>query len=110
VSWLNGASAHFGLKYAYESRQALEGPPIPEYLLGVRTKLAVWAEVRAEDLVEAIVTEYAPGAGIGWHRDAGEGVAVLDHVSNGEAVTNYAHQKAGRREAASTAVATGDVV
>jgi len=62
--------AHFGLKYAYESRQTLEGPPIPEYLLGVRGRLAIWAETRAEDLVEAIVTEYAPGAGIGWHRDA----------------------------------------
>ena len=24
----------------------------------------------AEDLVEVLVTEYAPGAGIGWHRDA----------------------------------------
>lgn len=62
--------AHFGLKYTYESRQAEEGPPIPEYLLAVRGRLAQWADVAPEDLAEALVTEYAPGAGIGWHRDA----------------------------------------
>jgi alkylated DNA repair dioxygenase AlkB len=62
--------AHFGLRYRYEGRKAEEGTPIPEYLLGVRARLAAWAEVRAQDLVEALVTEYAPGAGIGWHRDA----------------------------------------
>jgi alkylated DNA repair dioxygenase AlkB len=62
--------AHFGLRYAYEGRKAEEGPPIPEYLLGVRARLAAWAEVQAQDLVEALVTEYAPGAPIGWHLDA----------------------------------------
>jgi alkylated DNA repair dioxygenase AlkB len=62
--------AHFGLRYTYEGRQAEQGPPIPEYLLGVRARLAAWAEVREQDLVEALVTEYAPGAPIGWHLDA----------------------------------------
>ncbi len=62
--------AHYGLKYAYEGRQAEPGPPIPEYLLAVRARLAAWAEVQPDDLVEALITEYAPGAGIGWHRDA----------------------------------------
>jgi alkylated DNA repair dioxygenase AlkB len=36
----------------------------------VRGRLAAWAEVEADALVEALVTEYAAGAGIGWHRDA----------------------------------------
>jgi alkylated DNA repair dioxygenase AlkB len=62
--------AHFGLKYAYETRKAEEGTPIPEYLLGLRGRLAAWAEVQPDALAEALVTEYAPGAGIGWHRDA----------------------------------------
>ena len=62
--------AHYGIRYAYEGRQTEEGPPIPEYLLGVRGRLAAWAEVEADALVEALVTEYGPGAGIGWHRDA----------------------------------------
>jgi alkylated DNA repair dioxygenase AlkB len=30
----------------------------------------VLAGVSAEDLAEVLVTEYPPGAGIGWHRDA----------------------------------------
>src|SRR5690349_7641240 len=77
--------AHFGLKYAYEARQATEGPRIPEYLLDVRARLAVWAEIQPEELVEAMITEYVPGAGIGWHRDAPM-FGIVAAVSLGSAV------------------------
>jgi alkylated DNA repair dioxygenase AlkB len=39
-------------------------------LLPVRARLAGFAAVTPDELGEALVTEYAPGAGIGWHRDA----------------------------------------
>src|SRR3982751_1233215 len=61
---------HFGLLYAYETWRLTEGPPIPEYLLPLRIRCAELIGVPPGDLPEALVTEYRPGAGIGWHRDA----------------------------------------
>jgi DNA oxidative demethylase len=61
---------HLGWLYGYESWRITPGPPIPEFLLPLRRSCAELIEVEPEALAEALVTEYAPGAGIGWHRDA----------------------------------------
>lgn len=61
---------HFGLNYAYETRQVREGPPIPSFLIAVRERLPTLIEIDAAEFVEVLVSEYPPGAGIGWHRDA----------------------------------------
>ena len=61
---------HYGVKYSFETFKASEGPPIPEFLLRLRERAAAFASVQPEDLAEALLTEYAPGAPIGWHRDA----------------------------------------
>ena len=61
---------HYGVKYSFETFKASEGPPIPEFLLPLRERSGEFAGVPAEDHAEALVTEYAPGAPIGWHRDA----------------------------------------
>jgi alkylated DNA repair dioxygenase AlkB len=63
-------AAHFGWSYAYESWRIEPGPPIPAFLLPLRERAAGLVGVDAEAFAEALVTEYAPGAGIGWHRDA----------------------------------------
>jgi alkylated DNA repair protein (DNA oxidative demethylase) len=63
-------TAHFGWLYGYETWRIEPGPPIPEFLLPLRTRAAELASVVAEELVEVLLTEYSPGAGIGWHRDA----------------------------------------
>lgn len=61
---------HFGWTYGYYSRRSEPGPPLPDFLLQVRERCAEWAGIGAEQFVEALVTEYPPGATIGWHRDA----------------------------------------
>jgi len=61
---------HFGWHYGYDRARIEPGEAIPEFLLDVRARLAKFAGVAAEELGEALVTEYAEGAGIGWHRDA----------------------------------------
>jgi DNA oxidative demethylase len=61
---------HFGWHYGYDRARIEPGEPIPEFLLALRARLAEFAGVEAEELGEALVTEYAEGAGIGWHRDA----------------------------------------
>jgi DNA oxidative demethylase len=63
-------TAHFGVTYGYERRTSGPGTPIPTFLLPVRARIAEWAGIAADDLIEALVTEYPAGAGIGWHRDA----------------------------------------
>jgi alkylated DNA repair protein (DNA oxidative demethylase) len=67
----------YGWKYSFESFRMTQGPGLPDYLASLRDRAAVFAGVAGPDLSEALVTEYAPGAPIGWHRDApGFGVVV----------------------------------
>jgi alkylated DNA repair dioxygenase AlkB len=61
---------HYGVKYSFETFKASPGPPIPEFLLALREKAAGLASVEADALAEALITEYSPGASIGWHKDA----------------------------------------
>jgi alkylated DNA repair dioxygenase AlkB len=42
---------------------------IPGFLLPLRQKAADFARLAPTELQQALVTEYAPGAAIGWHRD-----------------------------------------
>jgi alkylated DNA repair dioxygenase AlkB len=44
---------------------------MPAFLLGVREAAGALAGVPAALLEQVLVTEYAPGAGIGWHKDKG---------------------------------------
>jgi alkylated DNA repair dioxygenase AlkB len=59
----------FGLRYDYGQQAVLSAPPIPAFLLPLRAELAGRAGVAPEAFVQSLVNEYAPGAGIGWHRD-----------------------------------------
>ena len=63
-------TAHFGWLYGYESWKVEPGPAIPDYLLPLRARCAQLMEESPDNLVEALVSEYPPGATIGWHRDA----------------------------------------
>jgi alkylated DNA repair dioxygenase AlkB len=63
-------TAHFGWVYGYESWQLEPGPPVPDFLLPLRARCAELMGEPPERLVEALVSEYLPGATIGWHRDA----------------------------------------
>jgi alkylated DNA repair dioxygenase AlkB len=63
-------AAHFGLDYEYQSAAVAPGPPIPDFLLPLRQRIAAFAGRRPEEFVELLITEYPTGAGIGWHRDA----------------------------------------
>lgn len=67
----------YGWKYSFESFRTTQGPPIPEFLVPVRDRAASFASVLPDSLSEALLTEYSPGAPIGWHRDApGFGIVV----------------------------------
>jgi DNA oxidative demethylase len=61
---------HYGRVYAFESYQLAPGPPIPDFLLSIRTRSAELLATDPDELAEALITQYPPGAVIGWHRDA----------------------------------------
>jgi alkylated DNA repair protein (DNA oxidative demethylase) len=61
---------HYGVRYSFETFKASPGPPIPEFLLPLRDRAASFAGIDPAQLEEALITEYTPGASIGWHRDA----------------------------------------
>lgn len=69
-------TASFGWHYDFD--RATFGPttPIPEALLPVRGRAAAFAGLAPDELVQALLIRYDPGAGIGWHRDR----AVFGHV------------------------------
>jgi alkylated DNA repair dioxygenase AlkB len=59
----------FGWRYDYAGRALKPSDPMPDFLLPLRSLAAGFAERPAERFQQALITEYAPGAGIGWHRD-----------------------------------------
>jgi alkylated DNA repair dioxygenase AlkB len=61
---------HFGVSYGYTSRRLEPGEPFPPLLRELAERSAGWAGVPPDELVQALVTRYPPGATIGWHRDA----------------------------------------
>jgi alkylated DNA repair dioxygenase AlkB len=51
--------------------------PIPTFLLAVREKAAKFAGLSEDGFPHALVTEYSPGAAIGWHKDRPEFADVI---------------------------------
>jgi alkylated DNA repair dioxygenase AlkB len=62
----NRRVAAFGLGYGRTNEHA---PDIPPVLLDLRHRIAGFAGRQPEDFVQAMASGYAPGAGIGWHKD-----------------------------------------
>jgi DNA oxidative demethylase len=63
-------ATHFGRNYEYESARIGAAPPIPEFLVTLRERIAEFTKCSPAEFAEVLVTEYPAGAGIGWHRDA----------------------------------------
>src|SRR5256885_15513706 len=60
--------ASFGWKYDYGAQRIARAAEIPEWIRPIIARLEQAAALR--DTVEQLLfTEYAPGAGTGWHRD-----------------------------------------
>src|SRR5688500_4022225 len=65
----NRRTVSFGLHYAFDGSGLRAADPIPDWLEPLRARAAALAGRAAADFVHALVIEYVPGAGIGWHRD-----------------------------------------
>lgn len=62
----------FGWQYDFVTRELRKATEMPPFLLPLRDRAARLADLRPDDLEHVLLTEYAAGAGIGWHRDKAE--------------------------------------
>jgi alkylated DNA repair dioxygenase AlkB len=59
----------FGWRYDFNQGGLQRAEPMPEWLAPLAVRAAAFAGLAPEAVAHVLVTEYAPGAGIGWHRD-----------------------------------------
>lgn len=59
----------YGYRYDYAGRALRASEAMPDFLAPLRKIASQFSGLPSEKLEQALVTEYAPGAGIGWHRD-----------------------------------------
>jgi alkylated DNA repair dioxygenase AlkB len=59
----------FGWQYVFDGSGLKRTEDIPAFLLPLRARAAAFAGLPSEQMQHVLVTEYAPGAGIGWHKD-----------------------------------------
>ncbi len=72
----NRRIAGFGWRQDEDGKMVETGEPIPDLLAPLLEKVAAFTGLAREAFRHALVTEYSPGAGIGWHRDRPPAVAV----------------------------------
>jgi hypothetical protein len=59
----------YGWSYDFESGRFAPTDPFPDWLEPVKVRAARLAGLDPDDLVQALLIRYDPGAGIGWHKD-----------------------------------------
>ena len=59
----------FGHRYIFAGQEARADASIPDYLRPLTDVASQISGMPADAFEQLMVTEYAPGAGIGWHRD-----------------------------------------
>lgn len=66
----------YGWNYDFERGRFAPADPMPAWLLPIRDRAALFAGLAPDNLVQALLIRYDPGAGIGWHKDR----PVFEHV------------------------------
>jgi alkylated DNA repair dioxygenase AlkB len=59
----------YGWRYIYNGGGLQQSDDMPAFLLSLRRQAAEFGGMAAEQFQQALVTEYRPGAAIGWHKD-----------------------------------------
>ncbi len=59
----------FGWRYDFNHMTIERTEDMPDFLLPLRERAAAFAGLEPAALQQVLLTEYGPGAGIGWHKD-----------------------------------------
>jgi alkylated DNA repair dioxygenase AlkB len=65
-------TASYGAAYDFDAQRLNSAPDLPDFLVGLRARVADTLGVPPERLAQALVTEYRTGTPLGWHRDTPE--------------------------------------
>lgn len=95
----------FGWRYDFSAATLNAAEPLPAFLEPARRAAAAFAGLDATAIEHAMVTEYAPGAGIGWHRDRPEFDRVIGLSFVSPAVLRLRRRDADRWRRASLLLA-----
>lgn len=85
----------YGWSYDFSTGVFAPADPMPDWLDEVRRRAARFAGLDPDQLVQALLIRYDPGAGIGWHKDR----PVFEHVvgiSLGNAATLRLRRRSDR--------------
>lgn len=92
----NRRTVSFGSRYDFTHSRIASAASIPDWLKPLRASAAAFADLPEADLVQALVTEYAPDAGIGWHRDRPEYGKVVGLSFCSDCILRFRRPDAGR--------------
>jgi alkylated DNA repair dioxygenase AlkB len=79
ISTLAFTNAHYK-EYTAKRRIVVYDSAVPDFLKPLRGKTAQWLGIAEDDFRHALVSEYRPGTGVGWHRDMPD-FAVIAGIS-----------------------------
>lgn len=89
----------YGGRYDFGANELEPAPPVPEFLVGLRGRVAHWSGVPAERFTHSAAAEYRPGTPLGWHRDVPQFEIVVGVSLAGTArmrLRRYPHVKGSR--------------
>ena len=92
----------FGWRHDFNVRKLQPTETIPTFLLALRQKAAEFADLSEDGLQHALVTEYSPGAAIGWHKDRPEFANVIGISLGAPCLFRFRRKQGTRWERAST--------
>jgi alkylated DNA repair dioxygenase AlkB len=92
-------TASYGSQYDFDANTLVAAPPIPSFLDPLREKAARWVGLQARAFVHALVSEYRPGAPLGWHRDVPQFEVIVGVSLGGTCRMRLRPYKPGGRNA-----------
>ena len=75
----------YGGRYDFRHHALNAAPPIPDFLLPLRGRIANWAGISPSFIHHAVIAEYCPGTQLGWHRDVPDFEQILGVSLGGHA-------------------------
>ena len=79
----------YGGKYDFTHQQLNEAPPIPDWLQPLKRRAGDWAQLDADAISQGLVSEYAPGTPLGWHRDVPNDEGIIGISLAGECTLRF---------------------
>ena len=97
-------TASFGSQYDFDVNALMPAPALAPFLDPLREKAARWLGLQPRQFVQALVSEYRPGAPLGWHRDVPQFELIVGVSLGGTCVMRLRPYRPGEKEA------RGDVI